>query len=265
MSTTALDVVSVSGDGIREIHHPLLTATQLVAHPGTSPTVTVPVFGAARFGVAAVDEIRNQLAEPAEFFGVDLPPVVELAAVLDAFLAALPSPPPVTALTITVLEGAGRTRVVVTGTTSAWVCPDPVRLDRCDIETPLARADDPHWRRMAARTTSMADRDQLTRWLGGRGYVDAVSHRGPGAPFLGALLYERGGDVLGVENPEPTSVLTQLERCGAIDPVLRVADGPAADDAVWWVSPDYALHPVHTIGTTEHPRSDGAPTFARAA
>jgi hypothetical protein len=30
------------------------------------------------------------------------------------------------------------------------------------------------------------------------------------------------------------------------------------------VSPDFALHPVHAIGTTEYPRSGGAPTFARA-
>jgi hypothetical protein len=265
MSTTALDVVSVSGDGIREINHPLLTATQLVAHPGASPTVAVPVFSAEPPSGDAVAEIRAHLAEPADFFGVGMPPAAELTAAVAAFVAALASPPPVIAVTISVLETSGRARFVVTGTASRWVCADPVRLDRCDIDTPLARPDDPHWRRMAARTTSSADRDQLTRWLSGRGYVDAVSTRGPGTPFLGALLYERGNDLLGIDNPEPTSVLTQLERCGALAPVRRVVAGPAADDVVWWVSPDFALHPVHAIGATEHPRTGGAPTFARAA
>lgn len=242
MSTTTLDVVSVP---------------HLVAHPGTSPSVTVPMVGAA---APDADDVWAHLAEPADFFGLAIPPVAVLA---DALRASVPVPAPaLSAVTVTLV--AGESRFVVTGVAVHPVRSEPVRIDRCDVDdVPLTLPEDPHWRRMAARTTSRADRDQLRRWLAGRGFADAVCACGPFTPFLGALVYGHDGDTKGVDNPEPVSLLDQLERSGAIVGVRRVAVGPVDGDTVWWLSPDYELHPVSAIGDTVHPISGDAPTFAR--
>ena len=245
---------------------PRISATHLVAHPGASPSVTVPIVdigGIVGAAVPDVDEMWAHLAESADFFGLAIPSAAALAEALRVFVGARVSAPTLTAATVTLVAGEGR--FVVTGTAVRPVRFDAVRIERVDGEIPLTVPEDPHWRRMAARTTSRADRDGLRRWLAERGAADAVCTHGPFVPFLGALIYERDGEALGVENPEPVSLLAQLQRSGAIEGVRRVSVGPAVDGPVWWLSPDYELHPVSAIGDTAHPVSDGAPSFARCA
>lgn len=204
-----------------------------------------------------VGELWAHLAEPAEFFGVDLPPVAALADVLGAFVARLDPVPALAAVTVTAV--AGESRFVVTGTAVEPFHTDAVRVERCGVDVPLTLPDDPHWLRMAARTTSRADRDRLHAWLGERGYADAVPAVGACTPFLGALIWQRAGELVGVDNPEPVSLLAQLRPVLGV--VQRVSVAPAAGEPVWWLSPDYTLHPVSAIGDTTHPVT--APTFAR--
>lgn len=235
-----------------------ISATQLVAHPGTSPSVTVPVVGSA---VPDVDDLWAHLAEPAQFFGVAIPPAAVLADAVRDFVASLAPVPALTAVTVTLV--AGESRFVVTGVAVRPIRSDPVRIDRCDVDLPLTLPEDPSWRRMAARTTSRADHDRLRGWLADRGFADGLASRGPFTTFLGALIYERDVEAFGIDNPEPVSVLAQLERCGAIGRIRRVAHAPAESDHVWWLSPDYELHPVSAVGNTVHSISGNAPTFAR--
>jgi hypothetical protein len=114
---------------------------------------------------------------------------------------------------------------------------------------------------MAARTTSRGPLDQRQRWLKGCGYADVVSD---GVPMLGALVFETDGTVVGVENPEPTSILAQLEQSGVIAAIDRQVAAPPAAERVWWISPQYQTHPVAAIGGTRHPADSAAvPSFAR--
>jgi hypothetical protein len=232
----------------------VISVSHLVAHQGASPSVTIPVVGAV---APDVGELWAHLAEPAEFFGVDLPSAAALADALGVFIARLDPVPALAAVTVTAV--AGESRFVVTGAAVEPVHSDAVRIERCDVDVPLTLPEDPRWRRMAARTTSRADRDRLHAWLGERGYADAVPAFGACTPFLGALIWQRAGELVGVDNPEPVSVLAQLR--SVLGVVRRVFHAPGAGEPVWWLSPDYTLHPVSAIGATAHPVT--VPTFAR--
>ena len=263
MSTTALDVVSTSTHGIREIGRPLLPATQLVARLGANPTVTVPMVGRRALDVHGLWAF---LAEPADFFAVAMPGVEALSAAFSRFVERVAdhSATQLIAVTITVVDLEGVAEVVVTGNQVRPTRSEPVRIEASDGAFPLTRADDPSWRRMAARTTSKGDEDQLRRWLNGRGYADGVSG-GPalGVPYLGALIFERGGEVWGLDNAEPTSILNQLLACGAIDAVRRAETCPADAERAWWISPEYERHPVEAVGPATYPVDPGlTPTFA---
>lgn len=259
MVSTALDVVSTSTRGISAVDRPLLTASHLVNRPGAHPRVMFPMVGTA---LPDVDGLWAHLAEPAEFFGVPIPPPTVLSDCLTAFASALHPAPALTAVTVTLVDGAAESAVefLVTGAAVPSVGP-PVRVDRCDIAFPLTRRDDDHWLRMAARTTSRADRDQLRRWLAGRGFADAVSADSP-APFLGALVHTRRAAAYGVDNPQPESILTSLLRCGAIGDVRVVTVPPDDAEHVWWISPEYRIHPVSAIGPVRY-RTGAAARFAR--
>lgn len=261
MSTTALDVVSTSTHGMREIGRPLLPPTHLVAHPGTSPTIALPVPSGHRPDVGALWAF---LAEAADFFGTPMPDRQALSAALHPFVERVAAVPMV-ALDVTVVELDGSGQCVVTGTEVRPVRPDPVRIDVCDVESPLTRPGDPSWRRMAARTTSRGAEDQLRRWLNDRGYADGISDgAGLGVPFLGALIFQCGDDLCGLDNPEPTSILNQLQQCGAIADVRRTRECPGNAERVWWISPRFETHPVGAVGATHFPADHGAvPTFAR--
>jgi hypothetical protein len=260
VSTSMVSSASDSSTGLAEIDRPLFAATQVMAHPGTNPTVTVPVFGGR---LPDVDRLWAFLAEPAEFFGFSMPAIDTISNGIAGFVEAAGRE--LLSLTVTIVDIEGAAHVVVTGNAVQFVQTGAVRIDACDAESPLTQPDHQWWLRMAARTTSRADEDQVRRWLGASGHVDAV-HDGTalGAPFLGALVFVRGSDVCGFDNVEPTSILAQLQECGAIAPVRRVSECPVDAERAWWISPGYECHPVAAIGLREYAAVVGAaPPFAR--
>jgi hypothetical protein len=258
-STTALDVVSSSMLGIGEIRHPIFAATQVMAHPGTSPTVSLPVVNTRS---PDVDALWAYLAEPAEFFGFAMPAPEVLEDAIAGFVDAVRSEagPTIFSLCVTIAELEGSAQFVITGSEVHFLRPEAVRIDECDVAFPLTRSTDPSWRRMAARTTSRAEEDRLRRWLEDGGHADGVAH---GVPFLGALIFEDGADVSGVDNVEPTSILTQLQDCGAVGAIRRTERHPVDAERVWWISPGYEVHPVAAIGARSYAVDQAPPSFAR--
>lgn len=239
-----------------EIDTPQLSATQLVARPGTLPTVTFPVL---RGLGPDLDGICGYLREPAEFFGVPMPGRTELRHALEMAVAGSTDPTP-TAVTVTISEADGAPQILVSRS-AAPARPAAVRISGGDPTAPTPHHTDPWWRRMAARTTSRGDVDRFECWLNGRGYADAVVR---GVPVLGALVFETGSGAVGVENPEPTSILDQLEQCGALVTVARADVPPVAAERAWWISPRYDMHPVVELDGTALPVLPVAgPTFAR--
>ena len=211
-----------------------------------------------------LDAVWGYLAETADFFGVRMPAGDVLAATIGPFLARVVGVPMV-AVDVTLVELDDSAEFVITGRAVRPIRSEPARIDVCDVVFPLTRASDPRWRRMAARTTSRAAEDKLRRWLNDRGYADGVSGGPPrGVPFLGALVFQRGDDVCGLDNAEPTSILSQLQSCGAVAEVRRVQDWPEDAERVWWISPDFETHPVAAVGVTQYRVDAGAaPTFVR--
>ena len=244
----------------REIDTPHLRATQLTARPGTLPTLTVPTYG--RSGVD-VDALWRHLAEPADFFGVEMPDRADLSAAITAFLTAFrqDDDPALVAMTVTIAETESAPQILVTGSTRQPMVDRAVRIAGDLGVAPLHRATDPWWQRMAARTTSRAASDQCERWLANRGFADGLCE---GQPLVGALVCEANGRLVGVENAEPTSLLDQLTDCGAIAPLDRVAQCPRGAVRAWWVSPRYETYPVAQLDDAPFSVDLGlAPAFAR--
>jgi hypothetical protein len=236
-----------------ETDTPQLCATQLIARPGALPTITIPVAAGRTPGV---DGIWRYLAEPAEFFGLAMPARTEL----EAALSSLPGGALVAA-SLLLADADGSPRILVSGTAvTPWV-PDAVRIADADSAPQAHRATDPWWRRMAARTTSKGDLDQRRRWLNSRGYADGLSD---GEPLLGALVFQTPSGTVGVENPEPTSVLDQLAQCGVFTSIDRAPTCPLDAERVWWVSPRFETHPVADLAGTPFPVDvEAVPSFAR--
>ena len=208
-----------------------------------------------------VGAIWAYLAEPADFFGLAMPPLDDLTAAVSAFAATFPEDAALVATDVTISEVNRLPEILVTGSAVAPRRGDAVRIDG-PRTPPLHQASDPWWRRMAARTTSRGELDQCQRWLNGRGFADGVSK--VGRPLLGALVFEYDGAVVGVEDSEPTSVLDQMAQCGAIDEIDRVDECRTIADRVWWVSPRYRTHPVEELDGTAFPvDGDAVPPLAR--
>ena len=235
-------------------------ATQFITRPGTLPAITIPMLG-GRW--PDVDGVWSYLREAAEFFGISMPGPTEVTAALSGFAAKVvgETDPLLVAANLVVVEVEGASQIAVSGTAVQPLRSTTVRI-AADESVPHAhRAGDPWWRRMAARTTSRGELDQRERWLTGRGYVDGLSD---GEPLLGALVFETSGGVVGVENPEPTSVLDQLARCGVIAPIGRVSAPPTDAVRVWWVSPRYETCPVGELAGASFPVDvEAVPSFAR--
>jgi hypothetical protein len=248
MSTT-LALAPTSADRIHEIDTPLIPATQVIARLGTNPTITIPMVpGAVVSGAEPdVDAIWRYLKEAADFFDLPVPDRDVLHAALSRFGDEARGRA-VIAATVTLLDIDGRPDFVVTGTVVQPVRPNAVRIAGCGAGLPVVRRGDPHWLRMAARTTSRAALDQVQRWLNDGGFVDAVpANTRAGAPLLGALVFELAGGPVGIDGGEPTSILDQLERCGVVSGVRRVDERPERADRAWWISPTFETHPVLSI------------------
>jgi hypothetical protein len=236
-----------------DAHH--VRATQLITRPGTLPAITIPIAD-GRWPDA--DGIWSYLQEPAEFFGIAMPGVAELTSALSAFAATVTES--MVAATVVIVETDGGADVVVSGIPVQPLQSAPVAIVADDSVPPAHRATDPWWRRMAARTTSRAEVDQRERWLNGRGYADALFD---GVPLLGALMVETPRGVVGVENPEPTSVLDLLAASGLTAPITRAAPPPADVLRAWWVSPRFETHPIAELAGVRLPATETVPSFAR--
>lgn len=220
--------------------------------------MTIPVVS----GVPVdVDAVWRYLREPAEFFEVPMPERAELAAALSEYFATVGNQRGPALALVNVTIGDGEARILLSGTPVRPTRADAVRIAVDDSVIRAHRATDPSWRVMAARTTSRGEVDQLERTLDAAGYADVTSD---GVPHLGALVFAVDQGFVAVENPVPTSVLDQLERCGAISAIARVDRSPVDAAHAWWISPRYETHPVAEIGGTRiSTGAEAAAPFAR--
>jgi hypothetical protein len=245
MSTT-LALAPSSAHRTHEIDTPLIPLAQVIERLGSQPTITVPMLAGE---VPDLDGIWRHLSEPAEFFGVPMLEREALDAALHRFAGVTAGRNrALIAATVTVLEIDSRPDVVVTGNVVDPMVSTAVRIARCDPGPQVPCATDPLWLRMAARTTSRAAVDQIQRWLTDGGYADGVP--AVGAPLLGALVFDTDAGLVGIDNPEPTSILDLLDRCGATTGIRRVDVRPSDARRAWWISPGFQTHPVASIDDT---------------
>ena len=228
-----------------------IAPAELVGRLGAYPTVTVPIYQGRTVDMA---RLWQHLAEPADYFGLTMPPEADLGAAVARFSGQL------VAATITIVDGG---RCAVMGTPSQVYAPAPVRIGRRDREWTAPAARDERWLRMAARTTSLATVDHLLRQLAEQDCVDGIAP-GPDVtpPVAGALVLDVGAEWVGVENPEPVSIIEQLHTCGVVRSVVSRAAVPV--DAVrhaWWISPRYRTHPVAQLGDRTVPVDSSYPPF----
>jgi hypothetical protein len=244
MSTT-LAFAPSSAHRIHEIDTPLVPVTQVIARLGSQPTITVPMTAGT---LPDVDGIWRHLHEPAQFFGIPMPDQEALHAALGRFAGATAARDgSLIAATVTLLDIDGRPDVVVTGAVVDPIRSTAVHIAGCDAGPQMCRGTDPLWLRMAARTTSRAAIDQIQRWLNDGGYADGIT---AGIPLLGALVFDTAAGLVGIDNPEPTSILDLLDRCGVITGIRRVDARQAGARRAWWISPGFQTHPVASIDDT---------------
>jgi hypothetical protein len=251
MST--LEFVSTSAGGIAESDAPLVSAPALVAALGTHPALTVPLVSGRTPDTGL---IWARLDEVARFFGHDIPPVSALHETVAGFLdeATLRYGQVALVARVVVVDLDGRPRFVV----SASVI-DPVRSESVAL-TVTSNPDAgpvPHWRQMAARTTSLAESDLAERELAAGGYADEVVTDGElvHRPRLGALILGTAESAVGIGADR----LDVLRAAGLLDGV-RYSDEAVPMSGIthaWWVSPRFETHPVSAIGAR---RFEVAPT-----
>ncbi len=222
-----------------------VSASALVAGLGAHPTLTAPL----RCGrTADVAPLWRRLDEAARFFGTAIPPVTALHDAVHGFLAetAARYGEVTVAARIQLLEVGGHAGFVVSGTVI-----EPVRAEPVAVAVRPGPVEDrtPHWRRMAARTSSAAEADLHERELRGAGYADVVYGDGAliGGPRLGALIVETRAGMTGLG----TDRLMLLQPAGLLDTEVSGAESVvlAETKRAWWVSPRFETHPVRVIGT----------------
>jgi hypothetical protein len=245
MST--LEFVSTSADGIAESSAPLVTAPALVAALGTHPALTLPLVCGRE---TDIEFVWRRLDETGRFYGTTIPPITALRDTLGAFLdeAAARHGRVALAGRVLVVEAGGQTQFVVSASVIDPVRTEPVMLAATPgPETGPA----PHWRQMAARTTSQADTDLAERELNAGGYADEVTVVADlvGCPRLGALIFDTADGVIGSGGDGATR-LALLRAVGLLDAVT-CSEQPVAISSVTrlrWVSPRFETHPVSAIG-----------------
>jgi hypothetical protein len=242
MST--LEFVSTSAGGIADSDAALVTAPALVAALGTHPTLTVPMVSGR---TPDTELIWAHLDETARFFGVDIPPVTALRDTVADFLdeATVRHGRVTLAARVMVADIDGRARFVVSASVINAVRGEPVVLT---VTTASDPGPVPHWRRMAARTTSQAESDVIERALRTAGCVDEVIFDGGlvHRPRLGALIFGTAAGAVGTGADR----LDLLRSAGLLDGV-RYSDEPVpvtGTTHAWWVSPRFETHPVCAIG-----------------
>jgi hypothetical protein len=77
--------------------------------------------------------------------------------------------------------------------------------------------------------------------------------------MLGALVFDTATGLVGIDNPEPTSVLDLLGRCGVITGIRRVDVRPTGAHRAWWIAPTFKTHPVANIDDTVFDVEDRPP------
>ncbi len=236
MST--LDFVSASADGIAGAGVPLVTAPTLMSGLGSHPAVTVPLVPGRPPATAL---IWQRLATVADFYGTEIPDADALGTALTAFLDRA-GPGATLAADVLVVPIHGRTQFLVSGAPIAPHRSEPVALAVQPFQ-PV-----PHWRRVAADTTSRAADDLAARELAAAGYVDSVDVDGDriGRPARGALIFDGDRSRIGTG----TSVLDLLIATGLADDMTRTDDTVDVSLATtaWYVSPRFEIHPVSAVG-----------------
>lgn len=251
MST--LEFVSTSAGGIAESDAPLVCAPALVAALGTHPTLTVPLVSGRTPDTGL---IWARLDEAARFFGHDIPPITALRDTVQDFLreATARHGQVTLAARVMVVELDGQARFVVSASVIDPVRSEPVVLS---ITSSPETGPVPHWRRMAARTSSRAESDLAERELRAGGYADEVFVDGElvHPPRLGALIFGTPAGAVG----SGADRLDLLAAAGLLESV-RYSDEPVPVSGAthaWWVSPRFESHPVSAIGAR---RFEVAPT-----
>jgi hypothetical protein len=268
MST--LDFTSTSADGLRQADDPLISLTTIVANLGSHPAVTVPLITGE---MPDVNWTWDYLEEPADFFGIAMPAKADLRSACERFAASATAGMAghsLLAVTIMLIEANGRVQFVITGVPTRCLDPTPVRIAvSSDAPWCAPTATDPVWRRMSACTTSKGDVDQLRRWLNGNCFVDLVNRQGEaliGPPALGALVFDTGSRLIGLENSCPTSILELMARSGVMHAGMVTGHSEFAGfeqvRSAWWISPRFGVHPVEQIGDTDYEvEFDSPPIF----
>jgi hypothetical protein len=262
MLAPTLDVVAVApaepGHRICDIAAPIIAATELITGLGTYPTVRFPIRRDRPVDVVA---LREYVGEPAEFFGLALPPIDEFHRAVAGFAAAAfeRSPAPLVAATLTLAGG----RIVVTAVPGAAFVAAPVRIGRICEPYRAPRSGDAHWLAMAARTVSRAGTDHLLRALADQGCVDGMPAGTDIAPPLaGALVLHTAAGLVGIDAGEPISILDQLRDCGVLADLGRRPTAAAPEvQRAWWISPDFTTRPIAMLGERALPVDPNRPSF----
>lgn len=250
---TTLDFTSTSADGLRQTDDPLISVTTILASLGSHPAVTIPLISGE---MPDTSWVWDYLEEAAEFFGMTPPSRGEWRSAWEGFAGSVAagSGQPLVAVTIMLIEANGQPQFVITGVPVRRFAPTPVRIAvTSDVSWSVPSATDPWWRRMAARTTSRGDIDQLQRWCTGNGVVDVVNRQTEssiGPPVLGALVVDDGNRLTGLDNPNPVSTLGLLKRYGGAATTIGQAESviPEPTASAWWISPLFEVHPVELVG-----------------
>lgn len=251
MST--LEFVSTSAAGISESAAPLVTGPTLVAGLGTHPALSLPLVSGRAPDTAL---IWRRLDETARFYGTTIPTLAALADTLGNFLdeAAARHGAVALAARVLVVEIDGHMQFVVSGAVIEPVRSAPVVLDVTSVRDDSTV---PHWRQMAARTTSHADNDLAERDLNDRGFADVLTVDGDlvGRPRLGTVIFDTADGAVGVD-PDGSDRLVLLRAAGLLGAVThsRRPVALSATTGARWVSPRFETHTVGAIGAHRYRR-----------
>ena len=249
--------------GIGEIRHPVFAATQVIAHPGTSPTVTVPVVNTAARPTST--RSGRTWPNPPTSSVSRCRPARMLAGAIAAVRRCGSQRSRPDDLLVVRHDRGDRGFRAVRDHRLRGACPParirPHRRVRRRVSTDRARPTR-CWRRMAARTTSRAEEDQLRRWLE-RPWLRRRRIAHGGCRSSARWSSRTAADVSGVDNVEPTSILT---KCRIAAPSGRSGGPtviPSTPSACGGSHRASRCIRSPAIGATPYAVDQAAPSFAR--